>query len=56
MKEDRTAACKAEVLRWFADFFETFSKSDKKTYKENLAPYFATEEECRQYVHTPYTA
>ena len=42
-------ACRAQTLKWFTDFFETFQKSDKKTYKDNLATFFAKEEEVAEY-------
>lgn len=32
-----------------------FAKSDKKSYKDNLAGFFATAETCIDYVQEPYT-
>ena len=32
-----------------------FAKSDKKTYKDNLAGFFATVESCIDFVQEPYT-
>jgi len=42
------------VLSWFSEFFEVFARSDKKTFKENLAPFFATTDMCADFVSEPY--
>lgn len=39
---------------FFINFSEAFTKSDKKTYKDNLGPYFATAESCGEYISDPY--
>ena len=31
-----------------------YSKSDKKTYRENLSQFFASADTCIDYVHEPY--
>jgi hypothetical protein len=41
-------------LTFFGRFQEAFAKSDKKTMKENLLPFFATSEEIKLYVKDPY--
>lgn len=40
-----------EFFQYFAD---AFSKSDKKTFKDNLSPFFATSESCGEYISEPY--
>ena len=35
-------------------FFEVFSKSDKKTFKDNLVPLFGSADHCGEYVGEPY--
>jgi hypothetical protein len=42
------------VLAWFGEFFEVFAKSDKKTFKDNLTPFFAVADTCADYVSEPY--
>ena len=48
----------AEVLENVEGFFnrwsQTFAASDKKTFKENLPPFFALSDEIKQYVKEPY--
>lgn len=41
-------------MQFFNEFFEAFNKSDKKTYKENLSPFFATSDTCMDFVTEPY--
>lgn len=36
-------------------FIEIFGKSDKKTFKDNLGGFFATADNCLDYVQEPYT-
>ena len=52
---DRIEEYKNKVRSFFANFLDTFSKSDKKTYKENLGGFFATAENCIDFVAEPYT-
>jgi len=33
---------------------EAFAKSDKKTFKDNLSPFFATADSCAEFVSEPY--
>ena len=48
----------AEILANVQDFFTKFKasydKSDKKTYKENLISFFATQPEIKLYIKEPY--
>ena len=39
---------------FFTDFMQAHSKSDKKTYRDNLSPFFASADTCIDYVHEPY--
>jgi hypothetical protein len=39
---------------FFQSFADAFAKSDKKTFKDNLSPFFATAESCGEYVSEPY--
>lgn len=40
---------------FFVSFGEAFAKSDKKTFKDNLSPFFATAETCIDFVVEPYS-
>lgn len=48
-------ACNEEILVWFTEFFEAFSKVNKLNYKEQLVKFFGSPETCSQYVREPYT-
>ncbi len=39
---------------FFVRFEEAFTRSDKKTFKENLLPFFGVNEEIKLYVKDPY--
>lgn len=39
---------------FFKKWEQTFSASDKKTFKENLAPFFSAPDEVKQFVKEPY--
>ena len=52
---DRVEEYKSKAQNFFAAFIEVFSKSDKKSYKDNLAGFFASAETCIDYVQEPYT-
>ena len=41
-------------MQFFTEFFDAFAKSDKKTYKENLSPFFATADTCMDFCAEPY--
>lgn len=41
-------------MDYFARFSAAFAKSDKKTFKQNLLPFFATQEEVKLYVKDPF--
>ena len=43
-----------KAREFFQAFSEAFVKSDKKTFKDNLSPFFATSETCGEYVSEPY--
>lgn len=43
------------ATEYFKKFFAAFSASDKKTMKDNLAPFFARPEELPTFVREPYT-
>jgi len=42
-------------MSFFEGFAEAFTKSDKKTYKDNLSPFFVTADTCIDFVAEPYT-
>lgn len=42
------------AIKFFSKFETSFASSDKKTYKDNLLQYFATQEEIKSYVREPY--
>lgn len=41
-------------ITFFQKFHEAFSRSDKKTFKDNLMPFFSTQEEIKLYVKEPF--
>ena len=43
-----------KAKEFFIRFAEQFAKSDKKTFKDNLTPSFATADHCGEYVSEPY--
>lgn len=43
-----------KAKEFFTRFLEAFAKSDKKTFKENLSPFFATLEHVQEFVTDPY--
>jgi hypothetical protein len=45
------ALIKQQALSWFPEFLEAYNRSDKKTYKDNLQPFFATTDTCADYVN-----
>lgn len=47
-------AYEEKAKEFFVHFTEAFSKSDKKTYKDNLAPFFATADPVNEFVAEPY--
>jgi len=53
-QNDRVNQVKAKVMQFFVEFFDAFAKSDKKTYKENMAPFFASADTCMDFVAEPY--
>jgi len=50
MLKKKELEIKLESAYFFDKFTEAFAKSDKKTFKENLLPFFATQEEIKLYV------
>jgi hypothetical protein len=53
--QDRIEEYKVKARSFFVGFAEAFGKSDKKTFKDNLSPFFATADSCIDYVAEPYT-
>jgi len=51
---DKINLYKEKALSYFTAWTETFARSDKKTFKENLMPFFATAETCIDYLAEPY--
>ena len=43
-----------KAKHFFQAFSEAFAKSDKKTVKDLLSPFFATGESCGEYISEPY--
>lgn len=50
MIKDKIIAFQSKAQSFFTGFAETFGKSDKKSFKDNLAPYFASADTCNDYV------
>lgn len=48
--EDKIVAAGVRSKPWFDQFFDAFGKSDKKTFKDNLSPFFGTPETCGEYI------
>lgn len=42
------------ALEFFKKFEKTFGESDKKTFKENLTPFFAVQDDMKTYFKEPY--
>ena len=38
------------AVTWFPEFLEAYARSDKKTYKDNLLPFFATSDTVGEYL------
>jgi len=50
MLKKKELEIKLESAFFFDKFTEAFAKSDKKTFKENLLPFFVTQEEIKLYI------
>ena len=53
-EQDKLDEIKCSANCFFNDFLETYAHSDKKSYKDNLTPFFATMENCAEYVDELY--
>jgi hypothetical protein len=53
LKEKRKAY-EEKAKEFFMRFLETFSKSDKKTFKDNLTPFFATLDHVGEFITETY--
>ena len=51
---DKKKAYEAKCRVYFGQFGEAFAKSDKKTFKDNLTPFFGSADACGAYVSEPY--
>jgi len=47
-------AYEEKAKEFFTHFHEAFARSDKKTFKDNLTPFFATMDHCSEFVSEPY--
>ena len=47
-------AYEEKAKEFFVHFAETFAKSDKKTFKDNLTPFFANADSTGEFVNDPY--
>jgi len=52
---DRVEEYQSKATTFINAFVEVFSKSDKKTFKDNLLGFFATAENCIDFIQEPYT-
>ena len=50
MLKKKEADVMLNVMKFFEKFRNAFEISDKKTFKENLMPFFAVSEEIKQFV------
>lgn len=46
---------KKEIEATLQNILDAISKSDKKTLKDNLSPFFATADNVKEYVKDPYS-
>lgn len=52
--QDKIKDFQAKARNFFTSFAEAFAKSDKKTFKDNLGPFFATADLVGEHVSEPY--
>ncbi len=46
---------KKQIQLTFQNILDAIAKSDKKTLKDNLSPFFATVDNVKQYIKQPYS-
>lgn len=51
---DKVKLYEQKAKSFFIQFTEAYAKSDKKTFKENLSPFFANADSCIDFVTEPY--
>jgi hypothetical protein len=51
---DKVKEYQIKAKSFFVTFSEAFARSDKKTFKDNLAPLFATADTCIDFIAEPY--
>ena len=49
--KDKISSFEIKAKNFFTTFDEAFAKSDKKTFKDNLGPFFGTSDTCIDYVN-----
>ena len=49
--KDKIIGFEEKAKKFFADFQDSFAKSDKKTFKDNLGPYFGNYDTCIDFVN-----
>jgi hypothetical protein len=49
--KDKIISFQSKAQSFFTSFAEAFGKSDKKTFKDNLSPFFGSNETCIDYVN-----
>ena len=49
--KDKIAEFERKALQFVDQFCEAFGKSDKKTFKDNLSPFFGSTETCVDFVN-----
>ena len=52
--KDKMRAYEEKAKEFFTNFQEAFARSDKKTFKDNLIPFFANADLCGELVSEPY--
>lgn len=52
--QDKIKEYQAKAKSFFVSFAETFARSDKKTFKDNLGIFFATPDNLQEFVSEPY--
>jgi hypothetical protein len=47
---DKCLLVRTTVIQWFVEFFFIYGRSDKKSYKDNMSPFFGTQETCGDFI------
>lgn len=51
--KDKVSGFEQSCQGFFSEFIDCFNKSDKKTFKDNLGPFFGSTEQCIDFINVP---